>query len=245
MIALFVGLGVLILAGGLAFGLGATGFAALSFFLAFLLATWKSGTPFASPFHIGVLLAAGLVGFGRLYAYRPRMAALVRALYAVAALVALVSLHYLGRVAEGLPAWALFLHGGSFLVAYALLTVAYLAAVLGYLQHRALKERPWQALERPPLWVLAKLELPYLRLGYLAYTLGLFTGMAWAFRVWGSPISWDPKEFLTLLAWSLFTLRVLLSSATPGLRLWVWTLAFLAMAAAFFAAPLFGGRHPV
>ena len=245
MIALFVGLGVLILAGALAFGFGATGFASLAFFLAFLLEGWRSGAWLAGPFQTGMLLAAGLVGFGRLYAWRPRMAALVRALYAVAALVALVSLHYLGRVAEGLSAWALLIHGGSFLVAYALLTVAYLAALLGYAQHRALKTRPWQALGRPPLLVLAGLELPYLRLGYLAYTLGLFTGMAWAFRVWGSPISWDPKEALTLLAWSLLTLRLLLAQAGPGLRVLLWTLAFWAMAAAFFAAPLLGGRHPV
>jgi len=246
MIPFLVGLGVLILAAALAFGFRWTGTACLAFFAAFLVAAAQSQTLLGSPFQIGMLLAAGLVGFGRLYAWRPRMAALVRTLYAVAAFVALVSLHYLGRVAEGLPAWLLVIHGGSFLVAYALLTVAYVAAVLGYLQHRALKQRPWQALKRPPLLVLAGLELPYLRVGYLAYTIGLFTGMAWAFRVWGSPISWDPKEVLTLLAWVLFTARLLLpTTARPGLRLLIWTAAFVAMAAAFFAAPLLGGRHPV
>jgi len=246
MIPLFVGFGVLVLAAALAFDFGATGLAALAFLAAFFLEVAESGALLASPFHIGMLLAAGLVGFGRLYAARPRMRALVRLLYAAAALVALVSLHYLGRVAEGLPTWALALHGGSFVVAYAALTVAYLAALLGYLQHRALKHRPWQALSRPPLLVLARLELPYFRVGYLAYTLGLFVGMAWAFRVWGSPISWDPKEVLTLVAWSLFTLRLLLPrTVAPEVRLLVWTLAFLAMVAAFFAAPLFGGRHPV
>jgi len=246
MIPFLVGFGVLVIAGALAFGFAAVGLASLAFFLAFLLSALETRSLLGSPFQIGMLLAAGLVGFGRLYAWRPRMAALVRTLYAAAAFVALVSLHYLGRVAEGLPAWLLVLHGGSFLVAYALLTVAYVAAVLGYLQHLALKRKPWQALKRPPLLVLAGLELPYFRFGYLAYTIGLFTGMAWAFRVWGSPISWDPKEVLTLLAWSLFTVRLLLPpAASPGLRLLVWTLAFLAMAAAFFAAPLFGGRHPV
>ena len=246
MIPLLVGLGVFVLVGALAFGFSAAGLASVFFFLAFALEARETGALLASPFQIGMLLSAGLVGFGRLYAWRPRMGELVRALYAAAAFVALVSLHYLGRVAEGLPAWALAVHGGSFLVAYALLTVAYLAAVLGYLQHLALKQRPWQALKRPPLLVLAGLELPYLRLGYLAYTAGLFTGMAWAFKVWGSPISWDPKEVLTLAAWSLFTARLLLPQGVgPGARVLLWTAAFFAMAAAFFAAPLIGGRHPV
>jgi len=245
MTPVLVGLGVLTLAAALAFEFRAAGLAALFFFAAFLLEAKSTGV-LASPFQVGMLFATALVGFGRVYAKRPRLKALVRLLYAAALFVALVSFHYRGRVAEGLSAWATLIHSGSFAVAYALLTVAYLAVVLEFLQHRALKKRPWLALRRPPLLVLLGLELPYLRYGYLAYTLGLFTGMAWAFRVFGSPISWDPKEVLTLVAWSLFTLRLLLPRGVdPGVKLLIWTLAYLAMAAAFFAAPLLGGRHPV
>ncbi len=246
MIPFLVGLGVLILAASLAFAWPRTGFAALAFLLALLWHLAVTREFLASPFQTAMLFASGLVGLGRTYAWRPRLSPLVRSLYAAALLVALVGLHYLGRVAEGLPLWILAIHVGSFLVAYSALTLAFLSALFGYRQHVVLKKAPWAANRRPPLVVLMGLEEPYLRAGYLAYTLGLFTGMAWAFRVWGAALSWDPKEVATLVAWGFFTVRLLLpSSVSPGLRLFVFALAFLAMAMAFFAAPLFGGRHPV
>ncbi len=246
MIPLFVGLGVLVLAAALAFSWSRTGFAALAFLLALLFHLAATRELLASPFQTAMLFASGLVGLGRTYAWRPRLMPLVRALYAAAAFVALLGLHYLGRVAEGLPVGILVIHVGSFLVAYSALTLAFLSALLGYRQHTALKKAPWTATQRPPLLVLVGLEEPYLRAGYLAYTLGLFTGMAWAFRLWGAPLSWDPKEVATLVAWGLYTLRLWLPpGARPGLRLLVFALAFFAMAVAFFAAPLFGGRHPV
>ncbi len=246
MIVFFVGLGVFVLVLGLVFGRYWPLPAAGAFVLALILHILRSGEPLASPFQTGMLISLGLLGVGHRYAWRPRLVPLVRAAQAAAAFTALFSLHYLNRFAEGLSPGLLAVHAGSFLLAYVALTIAYIAALLGYVQHLALKRRPWRALSWPPLLVLMGLEGPYLRFGYLAYTFGLFTGMAWAFRLWGQPLSWDPKEVTTLFAWSLLTLRVLLPAKTlPGIKIAVWTLAFVVIVLVFLVVPLFGGRHPV
>ncbi len=239
----FAFLGVLTLALALSGLVWRSGVASLFFLLAFLAHVYERGALLASPYQVAMLAAAFLAGFGRYYGRRPRLGAWVRALDAAALLVALLSLHYYDRVSVEALGPVVWFHAAVFLAAYVLLTLAFLAAWLGFLQHRRLKTVPWKALEAPPLLTLARLEEPYLRAGYVFYTLGLFSGMAWAFRVWGEPLSWDAKEVLTLLAWVFFTLLFFVRE--PGLRRWVWTAGYLTALAAFLLAPLFGTRHPV
>ncbi|GAB1858842.1 hypothetical protein MHTCC0001_36860 [Flavobacteriaceae bacterium MHTCC 0001] len=77
------------------------------------------------------------------------------------------------------------------------------------------------ASERPvtaaPLWSLRRLERGYLRVGYVAATLGLASGMAWAFGYFGSPLGPDPKEGSVVLGWLLLTLYFLLEERMRGL----------------------------
>ncbi len=220
----------------------------LPFFL--LAAVWQalSGGQFlGSPFEVAMLLAIGLVGIARGYAARPRWRNWVRYVYATALFMALLSLRYHGASSGSLP-WSLVVfHAGVLLLSYLSLTVAFLAAESKWAQDRRLKKAPWKALDSVPLVTLSRLEDPYLRVGYALYTLGLLSGLAWAWRLWGSPLSWDVKEVAALLSWLLFTL-VLLDrgrGGSSGARIALWRAAYLTMVFAFFIAPFWGGRHPV
>ena len=65
---------------------------------------------------------------------------------------------------------------------------------------------------------MRRLERGYLRVGYVAATLGLASGMAWAFGYFGSPLSPDPKEVSVVLGWLLLTLYFLLDERLRGSR---------------------------
>ncbi len=81
-----------------------------------------------------------------------------------------------------------------------------------------------------------------MRLGYLALTLGLGSGMAWASWYFGAPLALDPKEVAVALAWGFFSLALL--AEAPGLKAGLGALGYLALLFALLLAPLLGSRHP-
>jgi len=242
-----VSLGALVLLAALVWEERRAGWSLGFFFAAALLHAFETGQVLGSPFEAAMLLVIGLVGVARGYANRPRWRSWVRYAYATALFFALLSLRFVGTTSGPLP-WSLVVfHAGVLTLAYISLTVAFLAAVAGWAQHRRLKSAPWRSLTAPPLVGLARLEGPYLRAGYALYTVGVLTGMAWAWRLWGAPLSADVKEMATLLAWALFTLLLLehRPGRSSGGRVLLWWAAYAVLVFVFFVAPYWGGRHPV
>jgi ABC-type uncharacterized transport system permease subunit len=136
-------------------------------------------------------------------------------------------------------------HAGAFLVAYLALAVGVGAGVMCAMQDLRLRSVPEKALLSAPLWSLRRLEQGYLRVGYLATTLGLTSGMAWAWGYFGSPLALDPKEISVLLGWLGLTLYFLLEERLQGYpRMALLLLAYALLLFAFIGAPFLGSRHP-
>jgi len=246
LVTALVVLGALVLLASLVWDERRAGWSLAPFFLAALLHAYSTGQLLGSPFEAAMLLVIGLVGIARGYAARPRWRNWVRYAYATALFISLLSLGFVGSSSGPLP-WSLVVfHAGVLILAYISLTVAFLASESERAQDRRLKRAPWKALSSAPLVGLARLEGPYLRAGYALYTIGVLTGMAWAWRLWGKPLAWDVKEIATLVTWVLLTLVLLdHGSGRPArLRGWLWRAAYLALVFGFFIAPLWGGRHP-
>jgi len=245
MVTILVALGALVLLAALVWDEKQAGWSLAAFFAAAIWHGYSSGQILGSSFEAAMLFVIGLVGVARGYASRPRWRNWVRYAYATALFISLLSLRFVGASSGPLPWTLIVFHAGILVLAYISLTVAFLAFESAHAQHRRLKKAPWKATNSAPLMGLARLEEPYLRAGYALYTLGLLTGMAWAWRLWGRPLAWDMKEVATLATWVLLTLVLLERHASPRLRAGLWRAAYLALVFAFFIAPLWGGRHPV
>lgn len=201
--------------------------------------------PFTTPAQPALFLSGLLALRSGTLLLRPKLAPLRTYLLLLALLLALFALRTLPHPGAVLPWGLTLLHGGSFLVAYLALAVGTGAGVLCVLQDLRLRLVPWKALRAPPFWSLRRLERGYLRVGYLATTLGLASGIAWAWRYFGSPLALDPKEVSVLLGWLLLTLYFLLEERLQGwTRALVLLLAYGLLLFAFMGAPFLGSRHP-
>lgn len=130
-------------------------------------------------------------------------------------------------------------------MAYLALSVGVGAGAMCALQDLRLRLAPERAVAAAPLWSLRRLERGYLRVGYVAATLGLASGMAWAFGYFGSPLSPDPKEVSVVLGWLLLTLYFLLDERLRGLlRAGLLLGAYALFLFALLGAPFLGSRHP-
>ena len=155
----------------------------------------------SGPAQPALLLGGFLALRGESFLLRPWMAPLRRYLLLLALLLGLFALKALSHPGGAHPLSLSLLHGGAFLVAYLALAVGVGAGVMGALQDLRLRRSPEKAVRSAPLWSLRRLELGYLRVGYLAATLGLGSGMAWAWGYFGSPLALDPKELSAFLGW--------------------------------------------
>jgi hypothetical protein len=200
---------------------------------------------FSGPAQLALVLGGLLALRGETLFLRPRLAPLPRYLVFLALLLGLFSLKALPHPGGDLPLALTLLHAGAFLVAYLALAVGVGAGAMCALQDMRLRLVPERALGAAPLWGLKRLERGYLRVGYLATTLGLGSGMAWAWGVFGSPLSLDPKEVSVLLGWGLLTLYFLLEERLRGYpRVALLLLAYALLLFAFLGAPFLGSRHP-
>ncbi|WP_347241724.1 cytochrome c biogenesis protein CcsA [Thermus sp.] len=236
-------LGVVLLALGLFWPRG-MGWGALVYLGAALADALFKG-PFSGPAQPALLLGGLLALRGATLLERPWLAPLGRYLALLSLLLGLFALKALPHPGEGLSPFLSLLHGGAFLVAYLALSVGVGAGAMCALQDLRLRRAPERAVGSAPLWSLRRLEQGYLRVGYVAATLGLASGMAWAFGYFGSPLSPDPKEVPALLGWLLLTLYFLLEERLRGLsRAGVLLLAYGLLLFAFLGAPFLGSRHP-
>ncbi|GAB5603386.1 cytochrome c biogenesis protein CcsA [Thermus sp. FJN-A] len=200
---------------------------------------------FAGPAQPALVLGGLLALRGEALFLRPRLSPLRRYLVLLALLLGLFALKALPHEVGNLPFLLTLVHAGAFLVAYLALAVGVGAGTMCALQDLRLRAAPEKALAFAPLWSLRRLEQGYLRVGYLATTLGLGSGMAWAWGYFGSPLALDPKEVSVLLAWLLLTLYFLLEERLRGYpRMGLLLLAYALLLFAFLGAPFLGSRHP-
>ena len=220
------------------------GLGAGAYLLAAFLEALRQG-PLVAPAQMALFLGGLLVMRAESLLNRPRFASLWRSLVLTGLVLGLFALRVLPHPTGSWPLGLTLLHAGSFLLAYLALTVGVGAGVLAALQDRRLKEDPARALLAPPFWSLKRLARGYLGPGYLALTLGLGSGMAWAWGYFGSPISLDPKELGTLLAWVFFSLYLVLEGRlSPRGALAFLLLGYGFLLFALLLAPLLGSRHP-
>ncbi|WP_114312934.1 cytochrome c biogenesis protein CcsA [Thermus caldifontis] len=236
-------MGVLLLAVGLFWprGLSLGAFLCLGAALADALAKGFFSGPAQPALVLGGLLALR----GESLLLRPRLTPLRRYLVLLAMLLGLFALKALPHPGGSLPPLLTLVHAGAFLVAYLALAVGVGAGVMCALQDLRLRSVPEKALLFAPLWSLRRLEQGYLRVGYLATTLGLTSGMAWAWGYFGSPLALDPKEISVLLGWFGLTLYFLLEERLRGyVRMALLLSAYALLLFAFIGAPFLGSRHP-
>lgn len=201
--------------------------------------------PLTSPAQVALLLGGLLALRAGTLLLRPRLALLRRYLLLLALLLGLFALRALPHPGGPLPVGLTLLHAGAFLVGYLALAVGVGAGVLSALQDRYLRTAPEKALNAPPLWSLRRLERAYVHVGFVAVTLGLGSGMAWAFGYFGTPLSLDPKELSVLLGWVLLALYLALEEGFgERARVSLLLLAYAALLFAFLGAPFLGSRHP-
>lgn len=200
---------------------------------------------FSGPAQPALVLGGLLALRGESLLLRPRLTPLRRYLVLLALLLGLFALKALPHPGGSLPLLLTLVHAGAFLVAYLALAVGVGAGVMYAMQDLRLRSVPEKALLSAPLWSLRRLEQGYLRVGYLAATLGLASGMAWAWGYFGSPLALDPKEISVLLGWLGLSLYFLLEERLRGYpRMALLLLAYALLLFAFIGAPFLGSRHP-
>jgi ABC-type uncharacterized transport system permease subunit len=143
----------------------------------------------------------------------------------VAALAALLPMLFGGSVLAHQANQSLFLtHLIVGMLAYSLLGLAALHAVLMMMSERTLHQRTpvsrsagWRWLDRvPPLLVLEKFLFRIVVLGFIFLTLTVLTGSVFSEEIFGKPWRLDHKTVFTVLSWGMFGVLLI------GRRIWGW-----------------------
>lgn len=99
------------------------------------------------------------------------------------------------------------LHLGALFVSFALLALGFGAALLFLHMEKKIKGKTaFSEFDRelPALSTFDAVNRWVVGIGFPLYTLGLASGFVWARMTWGRVVSWDPKEWTSLLVWLLF-----------------------------------------
>lgn len=185
-----------------------------------------------------------------LYRYRAQaVGAFTMPLISVLTFIALL----MGSDSSNAPAsfsetWLFPIHTTLLIFAYAAFFIVFLASVMYLLQERELKLKTFSAIfhRLPSLTTVNELATYAAALGLTLLTLGIATGMIWAWAHYGRVWHNDPKEIFALLTWLLyFGLTIYRSTANwRGRRAaWLGVIGFALVLGTFFGAPLFGGYH--
>ena len=134
----------------------------------------------------------------------------------------------------------LMAHVSVFFAAYAAFTLAFAAALAYLLQERALRHKrvSWRL---PPLAVMDDLSRWSATVGLLLMVAAIFTGSAWAERVWGTPWVWEPKQILSLLTVGVYALYFYVRHVSywPTRRAaWLVVVGFVSVLVTFIGAEL-------
>lgn len=98
------------------------------------------------------------------------------------------------------------LHIGSLFLSLGLLALSFVAGLLFLFLERRIKSKQRMSgiwLDLPALAVLDKINAICALAAFPLYTLGIVAGIFWARPVFGSALSGDPKEVVSLLVWLL------------------------------------------
>ncbi len=99
----------------------------------------------------------------------------------------------------------------------------------------------------PSLDALDDLTYKAIVFGYPLFTLGaLFAGAIWAWKAWGSPWGWDPKEVGSLVVWLIYSayLHARFTAGWRGRRAAILSIVGFSAAIFTFISNLFiGGLH--
>lgn len=130
-------------------------------------------------------------------------------------------------------------HVFSYMVSYALLTVAFVALVYGLFMRWHRSDEAILERSRKAIYAVTRLAFPLL-------TFGLLSGALWAEEAWGAYWSWDPKETWSLITWTLYLIyfHARLSPRTRKYEIAAHLLAFVALVTTFVLVnllPKFGG----
>ena len=140
------------------------------------------------------------------------------------------------------------LHIGAFFFSYAFLAAGSGAALLFlHMEHKLKNRLAFSEFDRelPAIATFDTVNRLAVTIGFPLFTLGLVSGFAWARGVWGSTVSFDPKEILSFIIW--FAYAVLfhqrLAVGWRG-RKTAWMLLFVfALSLASIGINFFTDRH--
>ncbi|MBI3610975.1 MAG: cytochrome c biogenesis protein CcsA [Nitrospirae bacterium] len=115
-------------------------------------------------------------------------------------------------------AWV-YIHTTLALLGAVAFAIAFLVGIMYLIQERLLKSKRFNDLynKLPSLDILDDLNYKAVILGFAFLTLGIIIGAWGAGYVWGSYLTWDPREIFSLTIW-LFYLVVLHGRITMGWR---------------------------
>ncbi len=142
------------------------------------------------------------------------------------------------------------IHVGISFTAYALFTLAFVAAVAYLLQERALRQparRMW-ARQLPSLEVLDNSARRLALVGQAFMTGSLFSGSLWAEQAWGVVWVWEPQQVAALVTWIIYAVYFYArhSDHWQGRRsAWLLVGGFVSVLIPFIGADLLmpGSRH--
>ncbi|MFH0777667.1 MAG: c-type cytochrome biogenesis protein CcsB [Candidatus Eisenbacteria bacterium] len=144
------------------------------------------------------------------------------------------------QLVPALQSYWLQIHVTLAVVAEGAFAVAFGSSVMYLLKARGTR---WL----PPLESLDDLTYKAILLGYPLFTLGaLFAGAVWAWKAWGRPWGWDPKEVGSLVVWLIYSayLHARITAGWRGKRAAVLAILGFAAAVFTFLSNLFiGGLH--
>jgi cytochrome c-type biogenesis protein CcsB len=107
-----------------------------------------------------------------------------------------------------LQSYWLPIHVGVSFAAYAMFTLAFVAAVTYLLQLRALRRpgRWFWARQLPSLETLEALQRRTAVVGLVLMTGALISGSLWAEKAWGIVWPWEPQQVASLVTWLIYAL---------------------------------------
>ena len=149
------------------------------------------------------LAALGMAALTTLLGMLGRMAALGVIVFPLAAMFALLY-HLSGQHKPVVMDWQLQLHAWCALLAYAVLAIAALLAMLLWVQERALRRREFHRWLRilPPLTELETVLFRTIALGFALLTAALLTGVLFVHDLFAQHLA--HKTVLSLLSWVVF-----------------------------------------
>lgn len=188
--------------GRLALGVLVIGF--VTHTVGLVVRTIASGhTPFTGMFEYSSSLAWAIVLFYLIFQFRfniKNLGAFVAPLaFAVIVVASLFPMEIERQLVPALQSYWLQIHVSLALIAQSAFAVAFATSVMYLLKLRGSKRLP-------SLEVLDEITYSAIVIGYPLFTIGaLFAGAVWAWKAWGSPWSWDPKEVGSLVVWLIYS----------------------------------------